>query len=205
MISDLDLARLCAQTYVPPWISVPHSHGVVHFQIHEIDGQTILAIQGTQSRKQLIADLCTLPRRSKAGWWAHGGFLAAAEALAPMVERHMPKLDIVTGHSLGGAVSVALAGLLVAKRSPSSFRVVAFGCPRVGMAGLRTAVKDVEITSYKNAPDVVTTVPWPVPLPFRHARQAIRVGGGRLNPIAAHEIDNYIEALGGDAERAAAE
>jgi len=152
MITDLDLARLCAQTYSQPCHGIVHSHGVVHYQIHEIDGQTILAIQGTKNRAQILADLCTLPRRSRAGWWSHGGFLAAAEALEPMVLRHLSRLDLIIGHSLGAAVSVDLGGLLVESRPASSFRIVGFGCPRVGMAGLRTAVKDVDIVSLRRMP-----------------------------------------------------
>ena len=53
----------------------------------------------------------------------------------------------------------------------------------------------LDITLYRDGIDVIPTVPWPFPLPFRHVRQQIPVKKRWLNPISAHEIENYIEAM----------
>jgi hypothetical protein len=206
MISDLDLARLCAETYVPPWHAIRHDAGIVHYQTHEIAGQTILAIQGTQDKAQAIADANAFPKRSRAGWWAHTGFLTAAEALEPMVLRHLGQPLVITGHSLGAAVSVALAGLLLKWWKPASIEVVGFGCPRVGMAALRRELSDVSITLYRNGNDIVPCLPWPFPLPYRHVRALTPIGTPCRNPIEAHGIAHYVAALAGiETQRAAAE
>lgn len=195
MIDDLVLARLCAQTYVPPWHFIKHARGTVHYQVHQMDGRTVLAIQGTQNRAQAILDANAVPRRSRAQWWAHTGFLGAAEALEPMVRRHLRGPIMICGHSLGGAVATALAGLLLESRDPDQIEVVGFGSPRVGMAGLCRALDPVHVRLYRNGHDIVPTLPWPFPLPYRHVTPLIPVGDSSLGPINDHGIARYIAAL----------
>ncbi|MDB5358826.1 MAG: putative phage class 3 lipase [Rhodospirillales bacterium] len=206
MISDLDLARICAATYSEPCHSIRHDRGVVHYQVHQFGGRTVLAIQGTQDKAQAIADANAWPKRSKAGWWAHSGFVTAAEALEQMVLKHLGQPLTITGHSLGAAVSVAVSGLLLRWWRPSAIEVVGFGCPRVGMPALVRALADVEIRLYRNGNDVVPLLPWPFPLPYRHVRPLIPIGAPMLNPVEAHGIARYISAMTTDSqERAAAE
>lgn len=204
MLTDLALAQLCASTYAEPCHSIRHDRGVVNYQVNEMFGRTVLAIQGTQDRAQALADANALPKRSRSGWWAHSGFLTAAEALEPMVLKHLGQPLLITGHSLGAAVSVALAGLLLRWWRPSAIEAVGFGCPRVAMPALRDALADVEIRLYRNGNDIVPTMPWPFPFPYRHVRPLIGIGEPMLNPIEAHGIARYVEALGSRRALAAA-
>lgn len=80
-----------------------------------------------------------------------------------------------------------------AKPSPHEFD--RFDMSLVEMPALRRALSDVEIRLYRNGNDIVPTVPWPFPLPYRHVRPLIGIGAPMLNPIEAHGIARYEAAM----------
>ncbi|KIY48785.1 alpha/beta-hydrolase [Fistulina hepatica ATCC 64428] len=112
--------------------------------------QLVLAISGTASLQHAIYDVRTLKHRhpSRRGsvhtgfWHLYKGLRGAAKAaLRSALQRHEISEVVVTGHSMGGAIAYLLTlDLLAADEDvlpPStSLKLVAFGAPRVGDAGL---------------------------------------------------------------------
>ena len=114
--------------------------------------------------------------------WSHGavhlGFAAALErAWGPLTAVIEPlagsRTVWMTGHSLGAALAT-----LAADRFPSTAGVCTLGSPRVGdrffAAGFDARFRGTAVR-YVNDADIVTHVPTPFPLPYKHV--------GRLRQI----------------------
>ena len=125
------------------------------------------------------------------GGVVHSGFHACAGSVKDRVLRSVDHRDsvIVTGHSLGGAVSTLLA-LDIAEEFPDKkVRLVTFGSPRVGSPGFAkrfaSAVPDSD--RYFMHFDVVTWLPGF--MGFKH------VGRPRRLPGFSHSLLKYLRAI----------
>lgn len=104
------------------------------------DDHTEIAIRGTANLEDWILDLDVFKAHLAYGVEVHAGFLAAADALLPLILKELlpagtdkaaMKPIYVTGHSLGGAVASLIALFLQHEGLPV-VAVYTFASPRVG-------------------------------------------------------------------------
>ncbi|WP_085908486.1 lipase family protein [Kiloniella majae] len=124
---------------------------------------------------------------SKNGITVHGGFMAAVDriwdALYPKIASQNSPLYI-TGHGLGGALGVLLAGMRIARETKSPIKdnlaaVYSFGCPKIGNAAFANFIKSpVGIRHHRvvNSTDIVALLPFPSPR-YRHAGELHYIDG----------------------------
>jgi hypothetical protein len=141
----------------------------------------LLAFRGTEvkAKSDVAADLDT----EKVGYnngKVHRGFWREAEKLKPMVVEwvlnHPNRPIIITGHSLGGAISVVMARILEREMNCKAMNLVTFGCPMVGDEKFVGGVKSRHIR-VGNENDVVTTVP--PGKPWTHHGELVFLDGGK--------------------------
>jgi fermentation-respiration switch protein FrsA (DUF1100 family) len=156
----------------------------------DMDGYLVISVRGTviADLDNWLTDFDALPAYHAAIGWAPKGFLDAALALLARVGPYIEdKRLILTGHSLGGAVAVLLAALLVrAGRAVAAY--AAFEPARSGFGSEAHALEGIPgyITRYGNDP-----VP-EVPPIFRHPCAVTAIGHDALDPFACHPIAGVI-------------
>ena len=199
MISDLECVRACAARYLlPATLPVPVSG--VHVGITTAaDGQTlIVAFRGSVTVLDWLRDFFFAPvtvREHPQLGRCHAGFLNGAESVADAVAgaaRGAP--FVLTGHSLGGALALGVAGLLIcAGAAPEA--VVTFGAPRFGMARFAALLEPYPVRQYVRGNDPVPLLPFDVPpeWAFLDSRDPpLRVGRAQADRFACHHIEGYV-------------
>lgn len=164
-----------------------------------MDGdQPIIAWRGTDpdSFRDWLRDLDGLPETHLELGICHRGFLTAAIASLSWVTSTVKAHGsvILVGHSLGAAIAALTAAILVTSSSIQVPRVVTFGCPRVGLWGVRRALKGVACARYVHGNDIVPDVP----SFFEHHCEAViklRTGGRFDDPIVNHGMALYQAAV----------
>tara|TARA_Y100000310_G_scaffold11338_2_gene11926 strand:+ start:1476 stop:2138 length:663 start_codon:yes stop_codon:yes gene_type:complete len=150
-----------------------------------------LAYRGSESAKDFLNDLKYVKTDWEKGGRVHAGFKRAYEALDIEEE-----VDVVTGHSLGGAVAL----LRVSDRNAKY--AFTFGCPRVGNQNFKPTIK-CPVFRFVNHLDTVTHVPPPTsfvqafnalrnlrtPSFYNHIGEKIGLSGYR------HSSDQYEEGV----------
>lgn len=200
MISDIECVQACAATYTSAaTLPVPASGAYVRITPAS-DGKTpIVAFRGSVTPLDWARDFFFAPvevRDHPQLGRCHAGFLNDAESIVDAVEHTISASPFVlTGHSLGGALAVGVAALLVcAGIEPDA--VVTFGAPRVGMARFAALLKDYPVRQYVRGNDPVPTVPWDVPpeWAFLDTRDPpIRIGVAQADRFACHHIGGYVD------------
>jgi len=139
------------------------------------DNVAYVAFRGTQpdKRNDIVADLKFWKRDSKLGGSVHLGFqtevLKIEDDVRAWAKKNTIKKYIITGHSLGGAMSTIFAS----RQNPEKVnKVITFGAPRVGGNDFRKAFnQQYEHIRLVNNNDIVPSVP---PAPFyRHTGVSI--------------------------------
>ena len=178
-MSDLDLLDLAEAAYTQPptWQAQ---------DVSAISRGTMVACQGTEPNNigEWIRDLDALPVFREGLGYVHQGFIDGAEAIFASVLAAKPR--ILTGHSLGGALALCLAALLV-RAGANPALVVTFGAPRVGQGAMRALLAPVVIREYRCGDDPVPLVP----TFFSHMSVPVSVGEPALDPIADHFLAAY--------------
>jgi hypothetical protein len=199
-VGDLSYAILSAATYDPTPVGVIVDYRDARAVITPDADALDVAIRGT--RPTVLADWV----RDVSGWpsysiqhprlgGCHAGFLGAAVGLwgllAPLVSGRRVRL---TGHSMGGADAVLIAGLMVDDAQPPEL-LVTWEAPRAGGHMLRAMLAGVEVRQYKFGNDPVPDVPW-APLIYEHVREPLIVIGEPMgDPIACHSIARAVAWL----------
>ena len=191
--SDLDLCRIVARSYTrATWFA-----GELSALYTIADGRRVIAIPGTKREiGEWLRDFDAWPVWDRWLGVCHRGFRDGAWELwrrSPLASVDFGGA-IIVGHSLGGALALLLAGILVAERTPPA-AVVTFGAPRCGSWKLRRLLSPIAVRSYRNGDDPVPDVPW-LPGVYLHPRRQIEIGTPALDPIADHHIGAYERALG---------
>ncbi len=124
-----------------------------------------LAFRGTEAFNPVdwARDARFKPRPGSLGR-VHSGFDAALDEVWPDVAAELagdPRPVTITGHSLGGGLSILAAARLVEAQTPPA-AVYVFGCPRTGLGDMRdaydAALRDVTFRVINHI-DLVTRVP----------------------------------------------
>jgi hypothetical protein len=202
MISDLELVQACADTYVqPPTLPVPYTGTDVRIT-KAADGAWVIAFRGSVTAEDWMRDFVFTPIVARAHPQlgpCHAGFLDGAESVLPAIDAVIGRDPFyVTGHSLGGALALGLAGLLTAAgRVPKRFAT--FGAPRFGMAPFVSLMSAVPGAQYRRGNDIVPLVPFDVPpdFEFRDTRMPlISVGVAQTDFLECHNIAGYVQDVG---------
>lgn len=156
----------------------------LRFGMVNVDGQWYLVHRGTCNFDGWLDDFTITPARSPKGYLAHHGF-ADAEAKTFAAIDMIPKGCIITGHSLGGAITV-----LMAERT--GCKAVTFGCPRV-YTRLNETFPEMEHTRVVNRGDLVTQVP--DALLWHHLCEPELIGPENLLDARYHDIGLYCANL----------
>lgn len=186
--------------------SVYHAHmfreGGIEVDISQFKDCTVIAVRGTDTRKDWIRNLRLWP--TGAGKYCfHSGFWKGAKRILPSVAGYMElhflhrakkKPIVVTGHSQGAGVALCLARQL--ERTGHNVQYcVGFGSPRTMS---RVNHKDLGFTyiHFRFGNDIVPAC-LPLGLFYSHVKPPIRVGvSSSIFPNwADHSISAYADAL----------
>ena len=199
IFSDGEYAAFASEVYHEPhtWRA-----GDVHALFTVRRGLRVIAVRGTTADPaDWVRDLEIVPRWSSHLGFCHRGFLDGAEEL----RRRSPLADqdfagaVLTGHSMGGAIAILLAAVLITENiCPRA--VVTFGAPRCGSWKLRRTLWRVPLRLYRNGDDPVPAVPW-LPGLYLHPRALMPIGEPALDPLADHAIAAYRRAFASQQEK----
>jgi hypothetical protein len=190
----MNAALLCAQLSKAAYAG-PHDIDVGAYRaiVRDTDIGRVLAIAGTDDVTTLLADV-----EAVAPHWAPelgvevpAGFLWPVRGALHAI-RLSGAIQVITGHSLGGALALITAAMLDHWQPDRTRSVYTFGAPRVGPVRLSGSAH-----LYRLGEDIVPTLP----PDFRHPRPLIQLGRAQ-SWLGDHEIDHYIAALEGNHENA---
>lgn len=220
MISDAQLAALCAASYLDPtqsgiaWdhFDVGESGDQVRWGIKRIGGDVAVVLPGSRTGPDWLRDFQAVanPFHHDDLGPVHPGFLSGMRTLARELGTMVGKTEplYITGHSLGAGRGGILTGQLVLDGWAPAARVV-FGEPKPGFLQLANLIKGVPGRSYRNGDDkhhdLVTDVPFSFPPEqYVHPTPIIpvcaRPGGdvfARNGIFAWHHMPLYAAALAG--------
>lgn len=196
MPSHYELALLASKAYSKPNVRALKVEAYVHRVVgsHE----TVIAVAGTEDRFDVLRDLWIRPDYEDGVGHAHVGFLEGARGvLRPL----LAKVDedsplILTGHSMGGAISLILALMLTAQ-GHKVIEWVGFGTPKC----LTDPNPLLKCTDYRNGNDIVSEI-LPLGFLYQHPVEVTEIGkAAKWWPnFKDHSLKRYIEALGASTE-----
>lgn len=198
MIAAGPLARWCADAYkVAPDISAGIARGLVR---ETPDGRALI-FQGTSDIEQALGDLDVGPIHAIGLGDVHEGFWQAMLGIAEKADKALGDgPTILSGHSLGGALAIALGAYRAVIGKPPR-AVVTFGAPRVGIGSALAILFDlyrVELQLYRHAADPVPLLPPCIEIfaDWEHPATMIQLGErGEFPEISDHGIARYVEAM----------
>lgn len=198
--SDLDLARLCADTYSAApgfdYIDAGAETGV-WVAVKKLPDVDVIVFRGSDCLEDWLRDFDAAMVYEKGLGLVHAGFSENLDLAHSNIKAMVRPNPVITGHSLGAA----RAAIYSAMRTDPPVKVALFGCPRPGAQELTDRLKGIPITSYKNRADPVTGVPMPVIplLPYVHVRDFTHVDGmvssGFSDFLKDHHIGCYMKGL----------
>ena len=168
------------------------------------NGFAIVSFRGTEPDQS--SDIVDDARFALVPWddtgaSVHAGFLDALNRvwprLAPQLEALAPGRRIwFTGHSLGAALAT-----LAAARFAQATGVCTFGSPRVGNRAFASAFAarfGGSARRYVADTDVVTHVPPPAPLPYKHVDELRQIDAAGAVSAVRPALSHFFNALFGD-------
>jgi len=199
VITDLDLARACADTYAPGAVPTWNTADV-HAFLFQRDGYAIIAFEGSASVQDWLQDFdaAAIPRtidHIELGW-VHDGFAEDVEEIFERIVAGLPADPIaITGHSKGAAEALIFAALLHNHLPDRNIaRVSTFGTPRPGaLNGLLAGLAGAD---YRNRNDPVCLVPPYLTHPrVMTALDAAAQADDPWGPLRDHHVALYIAGV----------
>lgn len=197
--SDLNLARLCADSYAATssfdFIDEGKETGV-WVAVRKLADVDVVVFRGSDSVEDWLRDFDAEMIDVTGLGRVHAGFYKNMQDVWLKLNQVIRRNPIVTGHSLGAARAAIYSALLIYPPQKTAL----FGCPRPAAQGLADALKLIPINSYKNRADPVMDVPVVLPdFPYVHVREMIHVDGSMSNEfpdlLKDHHIQCYINGL----------
>ena len=201
-MTDLECAQACADSYdqTTSWWKLSEAQGV-YVALRQVPSGCIVCFRGSVTAQDWFRDFEALPVEHPTLGWCEGGFLAGMNDVGAWVAGNLPEGQVsITGHSLGAARAMILAGLLTSAGHVLE-RLVTFGCPKPGFEKLSGILLKgaYPITCYRNGPDPVAEVPLTLPeFPYRKpvADMPLYVApADPRDPFAFHHMPLYLEGI----------
>ncbi len=197
--TDAELVDAAAQTYTR---TDPCAAGPISvFQTLRDDGLRIIAIEGTHDAIGWCVDFFALKATDQEGFnhpalgFIHAGFYASAQLVLPLVAPLVVQPYAICGHSLGGAMALLLAGMLI-DRGHAPVKTGAFAPPKVGGDKFVETVTSYPFCSYRYGQDVVPLVPFSLPdFPYRQVPTIELDAPHELDVFKYHSIGNYVTGV----------
>ena len=119
----------------------------------KLGDEIVIAFRGSDSFHDWLGTNTAILMTECGLGMAHAGFVRAARSVMQdvlfYIQATKPTKIHLTGHSLGGALAVVMAELLLGQNiAPERLDVVTFGCPRVGDETFRKSLSKVNIVQY---------------------------------------------------------
>lgn len=203
--TDLELAQAASDTYDPAahW-DQSWTREDVHVGLRHAGDFDLISFRGSIDEEDWLRDFQGWPKKHPILGYCHSGFLAGMDTVASeLVMAISPERPYaLTGHSLGAARALIVAGLLMWAKKPPAL-VVTFGTPRPGMAKLSSLLNGggYPIRHYKNGPDPVADVPLTVPPLWLFQKPKVDTlldvapADGAHDPMHWHHMPLYLEGV----------
>lgn len=202
------LVKLCRDSY--HYVTFTIAECEVLLKYDEDDGHLYVVCRGTEVPKanpknlwenfknlwDVIRDVRIMPWHASDVGWCHAGFLKGGLGIAEFIVNYCPPNQPITltGHSLGGSLSLVCA----AKLKAQGYDVrewVGFGSPKLHFLSKRKF--SFQQVNYRFKNDIVPLMPR---IPgYRHNYPVIRLLSDQFNKGAAtwehHGVDCYVSAV----------
>lgn len=176
-----------------PFSSVP----VIGVVLFDEDDRLWVVFRGTETREEVKQDLeyyLTPSNHQPASYSVHTGFMTIFDCIKNSVDsilaERKPVSVIITGHSLGAAVSTLVAFFLSRKYPETMFTGYVFGSPRVGdprFASLFNHAANINWFNLVNLYDIIPTLPLAVmPNPLDPSRPFLYESVGNIQTFATN-------------------
>ena len=201
--SDHALVLAAAATYAPSNAPFYQSfNGAVRVFKSVVGDIPNIAIEGTHDPLGWLLDFLAVRADDNEGvnhptlGWVHAGFLASAASIIDPIESTIGNQPYtICGHSLGGALALLLAAMLI-DRGVAPVKVAAFAPPRVGAAQFVQIVRMVPCNGYLFGNDLVPDIPFTIMPAFPYEQiPLIMIGKPMADRFACHSIANYVAAV----------
>jgi hypothetical protein len=202
VISDHELVLAAAAAYDPAGKpSYEAVDGALRMFTTKVRDVTVYSIEGTHDPITAALDFMAIPTEEhEVGehdslGFVHAGFYSSALELLPGL-RSVGLIEpfALTGHSLGAAVALFIAGMLIDRGYPP-VKIGAFAPPRVGGAKFVSIVTSVPFCAYRFGDDPVTEVPLTL-LDFPYQQIPLTAIGRPMSPsVSCHHVGNYVTAV----------
>ena len=162
----------------------------------DIDGYTILAIEGTKETTDWLTNIKFVLKSDD----CHRGFKTNSYRSLSKLVCDYEALDkkrklVIAGHSLGGATATLIADLILPNNP--NIALVTAGSPRPGGRKLRERLKNVEHLRFVYGDDIVPETP-PWIFGYVHTHQPIQLEDAddtRFDGVADHNMGSYVKAV----------
>jgi len=211
VITDAALMQHVVDTYAPlgvmalgAWDQAWTREGV-QVGLRHVGDVDVIAFRGSVDAQDWLRDFQGWPTLHPLLGYCHSGFLQGMDTVAEELGMAVDagRSFILTGHSLGAARALLVAGLFVAKGRMLPAEVVTFGTPKPGMAKLSGILNHggFPIRHYRNGPDPIAELPLTLPplLPYQKPQPDIVVSFAPAidadDVLRWHDETLYLEAL----------
>ena len=165
-----------------------------------IKDEMIISIRGTDELKDWKHNVLRWQTDFIGESRVHRGFLEHLNDVYEEIEMHTNYYNDITivGHSLGGAVSLLLGSKLAGRNTYKKYKVITYGCPRVGDIKFKELCESLSNLQCYRAHinhDIITKMPY---FGYYHTGESVNIQNKKyrcLRMKTVHSIDTYKELL----------
>jgi len=211
VITDAALMQHVVDTYAPlgvlalgAWDQAWTREGV-QVGLRHVGAVDVIAFRGSVDSQDWLRDFEGWAKLHPLLGYCHSGFLQGMDTVADELSMAVAagRPFILTGHSLGAARALLVAGLFIAQKRPLPAAVVTFGTPKPGMAKLSILLNGggFPIRHYCNGPDPIAELPLTIPPLLMYQKPQADIAISCAPQIDAEDAMNwhdemlYLEAM----------